>query len=284
MIPTFTTKLELKSRLTNVIAQKIDGLTLKIYDMVSTIFWLQDNLEKIWFFKKIFLFANTSIEMILGMPFLFLSNADVKFVELRKLTWRSYDTAEALPTTSQVKLINKKKFTKVALDENSETFVVHIVALKIIEIIDMPIHPWRAAWVTTLQWDKASTEIPVEYSDYTNVFSFDQVMELPGNIGINEYVIKLIEQKQLFYESIYTFSPVKLETLKAYIKTYPRTRFIWLSRFSVGVSILFDKKSKDSLRLYINYRGLYNLIIKNRYSLPLIGKILNCLGRAKQFT
>ena len=74
------------------------------------------------------------------MPFLTLSNADVQFVE-KELTWRSYTTAEVLPTTKRVELINKKEFAKVALDEKSETFVVYVASFN----LTPGIHPDRAA-------------------------------------------------------------------------------------------------------------------------------------------
>ena len=66
--------------------------------------------------------------MVLGMPFLTLSNAEVQFVA-KKLTLRSYITAKALPTTKRGELIDKKEFGKAALGENFGTFVVHVVAL-----------------------------------------------------------------------------------------------------------------------------------------------------------
>ncbi len=57
----------------------------------------------------------------------------------------SYTTVEALSTTSWVKLIDKREFAKAALDGNSETFVMHIVSLKVPTAI--PIHPSRALQV-----------------------------------------------------------------------------------------------------------------------------------------
>lgn len=36
--------------------------------------------------------------------------------------------ADILPTTNWIKLIEKWEFAKAALDENSKTFVVHLVA------------------------------------------------------------------------------------------------------------------------------------------------------------
>ena len=72
-------------------------------------------------------------------------------------------------------------------------------------------------------------------------------------------------------------------TLKTYIKTHLKTRFIRPSKSPAGAPILFNKKSDDSLHLCVDYRGLNNLTIKNRYPLPLIKELLNRLGQAKRF-
>ena len=52
--------------------------------------------------------ANVSPEVVLGMPFLTLSGADVDFLD-RELRWRIYTTEEALPTTRHVELVGKKE-------------------------------------------------------------------------------------------------------------------------------------------------------------------------------
>ena len=96
----------------------------------------------------------------------------------------------------------------------------------------MPIHLFRIfqaqnnPTLAILQWNKASTKIPAEFSDYTNIFSLDLAMELPENTRMNEHTIKLIDKKQPFYGPIYTLNPVELEILKTYIKTYFKTGFI----------------------------------------------------------
>ena len=69
--------------------------------------------------------ANTKFEMILEMPFLKISNANMAFSE-ETLTWKSYTTNETLPTTNQVQLVNLKEFVIAALDADSEIFVVHV--------------------------------------------------------------------------------------------------------------------------------------------------------------
>ena len=74
--------------------------------------------------------ADTSIEVVLEMPLLFFDNVDIKFAELKKLTWKTYTINEALSIISWVKLIDKRKFAKVALDKNSEIFLVYVANLK----------------------------------------------------------------------------------------------------------------------------------------------------------
>ncbi len=109
-------------------------------------------------------------------------------------------------------------------------------------------------------------------------------MKLPENTRINEHAIELIEEKQPPYGPIYALSPVELETLKAYIKTHLKTGFIWPFKSPADAPILFDKKLDGSLHLCVNYWGLNNLTIKNRYPFLLIGEELDRLGRTKRFT
>ena len=89
--------------------------------------------------------ANTSMEVVLGMFFFTLSDVDIRFAE-KKLTWRTYTTVEALPTTRRVELINKKEFAAAAIDENSETFVVHMAFI----METMSIHPARKVQIAVL--------------------------------------------------------------------------------------------------------------------------------------
>lgn len=76
---------------------------------------------------------------------------------------------------------------------------------------------------------------------------------------------------------------MELETLKAYIKTHLKTRFIQASKSPTGIPIFFDNKPDVSFCLYIDYWGLNNLTIKNYYPLSLIGKSLDWFGQAKRF-
>ncbi len=98
---------------------------------------------------------------------------------------------------------------------------------------------------------------------------------------MNKHAIKFIERKQLPYGPIYALSLMKPKILKAYIKTYPKTGFIQPSKSPVGAFIFFDKNLDGSFCLCVDYWGLNNVTIKNRYPFLLIGEALDQLSRTK---
>ena len=108
--------------------------------------------------------------------------------------------------------------------------------------------------------------------------------ELPENTRMNEHAIKLEKGKQPLFEPIYSLGLVELETLKTYIEINLANDFIRPSKSPVGAPILFDRKPDGSLCLCVDYWGLNNITIKNRYPLPLIGESLDWLSQAKRFT
>ena len=140
------------------------------------------------------------------------------------------------------------------------------------------------AQVGALIFNEAPIKVPTEYSNYSDVFSAENAAELPENTGMNEHAIELEENKQPPFGPIYSLGQVELETLKTYIKTNLANGFIRPSKSPTGALILFNRKPNGSFYLCVDYWGLNNITIKNRYLLPLIGESLDRLGRAKQFT
>ena len=172
----------------------------------------------------------------------------------KTLTWRTYTTNKALPTTKQVQIIHKKDFVIAALDANSETFIVHVAIRKQKE---MPVYFKRQAQikaqVRALIFNKTLTEVLADYSNYSNVFLAEYAAELSENIRINEYTIKLQEDKQPPFGPIYSLELVELETLKTYIKTNLANGFIWPSKSSARAPILLNRKPDRSLCFYVDY-------------------------------
>ena len=275
----YAKQLGLRTRKTNVKVQKIDGSLLATYEMVIAAFYVIEKLDKIWFFQETFLLANTSMEVVLGIFFLTFSNANIKFAE-KELTWRSYTAKEALLTTQRVKLIDKNEFAKAALDENIEAFMVYVSSPSLKS--KMTIHPARGAQIASLLAKKVT--VLAKYSDFANVFLEESAKMVSKCTGISKHAIELEDDKQPPYGPIYSVGPMELKTLKTYIKTNLGNDFIQPLKFPTGAPILFVCKPNGSLQLCVNYRGLNNLTIKNRYPLPLISESLNWLGKAKHFT
>ena len=260
MSPTYVERLGLKTWKTNVGAQKIDGSTLETFEMVIVDFQIVDKGGRHKFFQKTFLVADNKFEMILKMPFLKPSNADILFGK-GTLTLKYYTTNKVLSTIEQVQLIDPPEFIIAALDVNSKTFVMHMA---IQEQEEMAMDPDRKAQIKTqikvqsgaqsraqsraqygvqvgaFIFDEAPTEAAAEYFNYSNNFLAENAVELPEIIGINEHTIKLKEDKQPFFGPIYSLSPVELETLKIYIETNLDNDFIRLFKSLACEPILFN--------------------------------------------
>ena len=289
MYPSFAKQLGLPIQPTDVGAQKIDGTTLDTLEMVVAAFSVEDKANRGRFFKETFLVANVSPEVVFEMLFLILSGADVDFLG-QELRWRIYITEEVFPTTKHIELVGKKEFAAAALDPEHETYVFHVASLSSTPLASfksttLDVNPSRRPQISSLIAEKAPTKVLAKYLDFADVFSPDLASELPKYSGINDHAIELVEGcQQPPYRPIYSLGPMELETLKAYIETNLANGFIRPSKSPAETPILFDRKSDGSLRLYVNYRDLNNLTIKNRYLLPLIGELLDRLGRARQFT
>ena len=102
-----------------------------------------------------------------------------------------------------------------------------------------------------------------EYLNYNNVFLANNTVKLLEYIRINNYIIKLKKNKQLYFGLIYSLESVKLEMLKTYIKINLANSFICFFKFPAKISIFFNEKFNKSFCFYINYQDFNNLMIKN---------------------
>ena len=221
--PTFARELGLPIKTMDVGAQKIDGTMLNPFGMVVIAFSVTDKANQVRFFEETFLVANVSPEVVVRMPFLTLSGADIDFCG-RELWWKTYTAEEALPTTNRVELVGKKEFAAAALDPESETFVVHVTLLSSnaspsSSPLELNVHLSRRPQVSGLIAEEASRKVSAEYLDFADVFSSDLASELPEHTRINDHAIKLVDGQQPPYDPIYSLGRVELETLKTYIET-----------------------------------------------------------------
>ena len=84
---------------------------------------------------------------------------------------------------------------------------------------------------------------------------------------------------------MYPLSELELKALREFLDAALTTSKISFSRSSTNISILFVPKSRDrGLRLYVNYRDLNKITIRNRYPLSLIDELRDRVTGSKRFT
>ncbi len=125
--------------------------------------------------------------------------------------------------------------------------------------------------------------ISKEYQKYKILFEKESDQKTLFKHQSWNHEIKLVDDKKLTKQFIYSLLTEKLDALRQYLKVNMRREFIRESQSSAEYSILFVSKSNKSLRLCVDYRALNNITIKNSYSLSLIAELQNRLQSAQWF-
>ena len=79
-------------------------------------------------------------------------------------------------------------------------------------------------------------------------------------------------------------SETEQNALREFINDMVDKGFIRTSNSPAGAPVLFLKKKDGSLQLCVDYHGLNRITQCNHYPIPLIGNMINQLGKAKIFT
>ncbi len=79
------------------------------------------------------------------------------------------------------------------------------------------------------------------------------------------------------------YSETELKILQKYLNDILIKNWIQHSVSSANTSVLFALKKNNDLCLYVNYRELNQITVKNHHSLSLISETLNWLSDAKIF-
>ncbi len=128
---------------------------------------------------------------------------------------------------------------------------------------------------------KSSQKIFEKYKDFANVFDKMKANELSKHDSQNHEINT--KNKMSSFESIYNLFVFELEIFKDYFDEFLIKKFIVSSFSSTKISILFVKKSKNDLKLCVNYKKLNAITIKNRYSIFLMNQLLTRFSDVKKF-
>jgi hypothetical protein len=128
---------------------------------------------------------------------------------------------------------------------------------------------------------KDPSTLPAFLKGYKDVFNPVKAAKLADQGGF-EHAIETTGPPP--FGPLYNLSGPQLKALCDYIEDALKKGWIRHSVSPAGTPILFVPKKDDGLRLYVDYRGLNKVTIKNRHPLPLINKTLDRLTDAKMLT
>ncbi len=84
-------------------------------------------------------------------------------------------------------------FVVATLDLNYKAFVVHIVTLNISFDVSDKVYPLKKAQIAHIKADEALIKVFSKYTNFANVFLLKLAIKPPKYTGINNHVIKLVD-------------------------------------------------------------------------------------------
>uniref|UniRef100_A0A3Q3B4W6 ribonuclease H n=1 Tax=Kryptolebias marmoratus TaxID=37003 RepID=A0A3Q3B4W6_KRYMA len=111
--------------------------------------------------------------------------------------------------------------------------------------------------------------VPREYHDLREVFSKNHALSLPPHRPY-DCAINLLAGASLPSSRLYNISRPERQAMERYINESLRAGIIRHSSSPLGAGFFFVGKKDGTLRPCIDYRGLNQITVKNRYPLPLL--------------
>ncbi|XP_057708757.1 uncharacterized protein tanc1b isoform X4 [Corythoichthys intestinalis] len=125
--------------------------------------------------------------------------------------------------------------------------------------------------------------VPAEYHDLQHVFSEERAKTLPPHRPY-DCAIELLPNAALPSSRLYQVSKPEQEAMREYISSSLAAGLIRPSSSPLGAGFFFVGKKDGGLRPCIDYRGLNEITIKNKYPLPLLDSAFAPLKSATVFT
>ena len=138
-----------------------------------------------------------------------------------------------------------------------------------------------AGWLASLTLEdevRLDLDLPRVVFEYEDVFS-DELSGLPPQ-RVVDFGIELHHGTSPIYMTPHRMTQVELRELRVQLQELLDKGFIRPSTSPWGAPVLFAKKKDMTLRLYIDYRQLNRVTIKNRYPLPRVDDLFDQLRGA----
>ena len=125
--------------------------------------------------------------------------------------------------------------------------------------------------------------VPPEYHDVGEVFSKERALSLPPHRPY-DCAIELLPGTTLPSSRLYNLSRPERGAMETYINDSLAAGIIRPSSSPLGAGFFFVSKKDKTLRPCIDFRGLNNITVKNKYPLPLISSAFEPLQGATVFS
>ena len=133
-----------------------------------------------------------------------------------------------------------------------------------------------------IKTDPATVLLDV-YKEFLKSFSYEEANKLPPARPGIDHIIRMQPGTQPPARLLYGMSRNELKVLKKYLEDNLSKEYIRAFSSPAAAHVLFVKKPGGGLRFCVDYRGLNELIIKNKYPLPLIQETLDRLYKGIYF-
>jgi hypothetical protein len=126
--------------------------------------------------------------------------------------------------------------------------------------------------------------VPKEYQCHAKVFLKTKSHRLLKHQSWDHTIDLKPDAPETLKTKVYPMPINEQKTLDQFIKENLEKGYIVPSKSLMASSVFFVKKKTNDLRLIQDYQKLNSIMVKNRYSLPLLLDIINKLRDAKIFT
>ncbi len=218
-------------------------------------------------------------DMILDYSWLNEINLNIYWRERR---WSYWENSTQHAKQIWISLCKTSKFvelTMLAAKRREETYVALFYQLLLTDDLSQNAD-YQTARCNALQ--AKESEILFAIQDLKKVFSeiFSDSLNTHDQM---KHFIDLMKSKMSRIESIYKMTWDELAVIQDYLDSALEKKWIHSSSNSAEASVLFVKKSNESLHLCMNYRDLNKITVKNNYSLSLLSETLNRFASARHF-
>jgi transposase InsO family protein len=134
-----------------------------------------------------------------------------------------------------------------------------------------------------LSREEVMARLPEEYHEHYRVALPQDADLLPPHRSY-DHKVELIPGNEPPHSRARPLSPLELRVVKRWLDDNLRKGFIRPSSGGASSPLLIARKPGGGVRICVDYRGVNNVTLKNRYPIPLIRETLDAVCKAKWFS